>query len=85
MTEAAVSKSSKKTETSAQQTLRNLHTQLQKLVVGQENLLTRLLVALLADLMKAKPTSAKGVYMKKVSISTTMGPGLHIDHSTLIA
>jgi large subunit ribosomal protein L1 len=43
------------------------------------------LVALLADLMKAKPTSAKGVYMKKVSISTTMGPGLHIDHSTLIA
>jgi large subunit ribosomal protein L1 len=43
------------------------------------------LVALLADLMKAKPTSAKGVYMKKVSISTTMGPGLNIDHSTLIA
>jgi large subunit ribosomal protein L1 len=43
------------------------------------------LVALLADLMKARPTSAKGVYMKKVSVSTTMGPGLHIDHSTLIA
>ena len=43
------------------------------------------LVALLADLMKAKPTSAKGVYMKKVSVSTTMGPGLQIDHSTLIA
>jgi large subunit ribosomal protein L1 len=42
------------------------------------------LVALLADLMKAKPTSAKGVYMKKVSVSTTMGPGLHIDHSSLI-
>jgi large subunit ribosomal protein L1 len=43
------------------------------------------LMALLADLMKAKPTSAKGVYMKKVSVSTTMGPGLHIDHSTLVA
>jgi large subunit ribosomal protein L1 len=43
------------------------------------------LAALLADLMKAKPTSAKGVYMKKVSVSTTMGPGLHIDHSTLVA
>ncbi|HYQ70473.1 MAG TPA: 50S ribosomal protein L1 [Gammaproteobacteria bacterium] len=42
------------------------------------------LAALLADLMKAKPTSAKGVYMKKVSVSTTMGPGLQIDHSTLI-
>jgi len=43
------------------------------------------LKALLADLMKAKPTSAKGVYMKKVSVSTTMGPGLHIDHTALIA
>jgi large subunit ribosomal protein L1 len=43
------------------------------------------LAALLADLMKMKPTSAKGVYMKKVSVSTTMGPGLHIDHSALIA
>ena len=49
------------------------------------NALKENLVALLADLMKAKPTSAKGVYMKKVSVSTTMGPGLHIDHSTLIA
>jgi large subunit ribosomal protein L1 len=49
------------------------------------NALKENLVALLADLMKAKPTSAKGVYMKKVSVSTTMGPGLQIDHSTLIA
>jgi large subunit ribosomal protein L1 len=49
------------------------------------NALKENLVALLADLMKAKPTSAKGVYMKKVSVSTTMGPGLHIDHSTLVA
>jgi len=48
------------------------------------NALKENLVALLADLMKMKPTSAKGVYMKKVSVSTTMGPGLHIDHSTLI-
>ena len=48
------------------------------------NALKENLVALLADLMKAKPTSAKGVYMKKVSVSTTMGPGLHIDHSSLI-
>jgi large subunit ribosomal protein L1 len=48
------------------------------------NALKENLVALLADLMKAKPTSAKGVYMKKVSVSTTMGPGLHIDHSTLV-
>jgi large subunit ribosomal protein L1 len=45
----------------------------------QENL-----TLLLADLIKAKPTSAKGVYMKKVTVSTTMGPGLTIDHSPLI-
>ena len=43
------------------------------------------LAALLADLNKAKPTSAKGIYMKKLSVSTTMGPGLHVDHSTLVA
>ncbi len=35
--------------------------------------------ALLADLKKAKPTSAKGVYFKKLTLSTTMGPGLAID------
>ncbi len=39
--------------------------------------------ALLADLNKAKPSSAKGVYMKKVTVSTTMGPGLVVDHATL--
>jgi len=41
------------------------------------------LEALLADLKKAKPASAKGVYMKKVTISSTMGPGLTIDQATL--
>lgn len=39
--------------------------------------------ALLAALRKAKPTSAKGIYFKKISLSTTMGPGLAIDQSTL--
>jgi len=39
---------------------------------------------LLGDLVKAKPTSAKGIYMQKVTVSTTMGPGLTIDHSGLI-
>ena len=43
------------------------------------------LSALLADLNKAKPTSAKGIYMKKLSVSTTMGPGLQVDHSALEA
>ena len=49
------------------------------------NALKENLSALLADLNKAKPTSAKGIYMKKLSVSTTMGPGLQVDHSTLIA
>ena len=42
------------------------------------------LTTLLADLVKAKPSAAKGVYMRKVTVSTTMGPGLLIDHSGLI-
>jgi len=37
--------------------------------------------SLVAALIKAKPTAAKGVYLKKVSVSTTMGPGLSIDQS----
>ena len=41
------------------------------------------LEALLADLKKAKPASAKGVYLKKVALSTTMGPGLVIDQASL--
>ncbi|MEQ1638530.1 MAG: 50S ribosomal protein L1 [Methylococcales bacterium] len=41
------------------------------------------LEALLADLRKAKPTAAKGVYMRKITLSTTMGPGLAIDHGSL--
>lgn len=39
--------------------------------------------ALLADLKKLKPSSSKGVYMKKVTLSSTMGPGLNIDISSL--
>ena len=38
---------------------------------------------LLADLKKAKPSSAKGVYLQKISISTTMGAGVSVDQSTL--
>ena len=39
--------------------------------------------ALLADLNKAKPTSAKGVFLKKIAVSTTMGPGLQVDQASL--
>ncbi len=37
--------------------------------------------SLVADLVKAKPTAAKGVFIKKISVSTTMGPGLMVDQS----
>lgn len=39
--------------------------------------------ALIGDLKKAKPASAKGVYLKKVTLSTTMGPGVSIDQASL--
>jgi large subunit ribosomal protein L1 len=39
--------------------------------------------ALLHDLSRAKPAAAKGVYFKKVSVSTTMGPGLVVDKGSL--
>ena len=41
------------------------------------------LEVLLHDLIKVKPSSSKGIYMKKISVSTTMGPGLIVDQSTL--
>lgn len=39
--------------------------------------------ALIDDLKKAKPASAKGIYLKKITLSTTMGPGLAIDQASL--
>jgi large subunit ribosomal protein L1 len=41
------------------------------------------LEALLNELKKLKPSAAKGIYMKKVTVSSTMGPGLTLDQSTL--
>ncbi|MFP6826582.1 MAG: 50S ribosomal protein L1 [Pseudohongiellaceae bacterium] len=41
------------------------------------------LEALLADLKKSKPSSAKGIYIQKVVLSSTMGPGLLIDQASL--
>jgi len=42
------------------------------------------LKALVADLVKAKPASAKGVYIKKVVVSSTMGVGVALDQSALV-
>jgi len=41
------------------------------------------LEALIADLKKAKPSTSKGVYVKKVTVSSTMGPGLVVDQASL--
>ena len=42
------------------------------------------LAALIADLQKAKPSNSKGVYMKKLTVSTTMGPGLAVDQASFL-
>jgi large subunit ribosomal protein L1 len=41
------------------------------------------LMALIADLQKAKPSTSKGVYLKRVTLSSTMGPGVTVDHAAL--
>ena len=43
------------------------------------------LEALIIDLKKSKPSTSKGVYLQKIALSTTMGPGLLIDQSSLTA
>jgi large subunit ribosomal protein L1 len=43
------------------------------------------LEALLADLKKAKPSTSKGVYLRKITVSSTMGPGLTVDQGSLAA
>lgn len=47
-----------------------------------EALIQQNLEFLIADLKKAKPSAAKGVYFKKISLSSTMGPGLCVDQSS---
>ncbi len=45
--------------------------------------LTENFEALIGAINKSKPSSTKGVYLKKVSVSSTMGVGIRVDHSTL--
>jgi len=47
------------------------------------NALVDNLNVLVADLVKAKPSSAKGVYLKKISVSSTMGAGLSVDTASV--
>jgi large subunit ribosomal protein L1 len=50
-----------------------------------EKSITENLAALVVDLKKAKPANAKGVYLKKATLSTTMGPGITVDLSGIDA
>ena len=43
------------------------------------------LIAFINELKRLKPASSKGTYFRKITLSTTMGPGLTIDHNALIA
>ena len=41
------------------------------------------LEALLTEIKRLKPSTSKGVYLKRVTLSSTMGPGLQIDQASL--
>jgi large subunit ribosomal protein L1 len=49
----------------------------------EANALRENLQALINDLQRAKPASSKGIYLQRVTLSSTMGPGVVVDHSTL--
>ncbi len=59
-----------------------IHCPIGKVTFTAEDLKANL-EALMADLKKAKPSSAKGVYFKKITVSSTMGPGLLVDQASL--
>lgn len=59
-----------------------IHCSVGKVDFSGEDILENI-VALINDLKKSKPSSAKGQYLKKISLSTTMGPGVTIDISSL--
>jgi len=56
----------------------NLHVCVGKVSLGRENLMQNIL-ALLDSVIKAKPASSKGAYLRGLALSTTMGPGIKID------
>jgi len=62
----------------------NIHVGVGKVSFGPEQLMenTR---ALLGELVRAKPSAAKGQYIKSLTLSSTMGPGVRVDHMTEVA
>ena len=60
-----------------------VHVSFGKKSFSDENLRSNL-NALIAAILKAKPASAKGTYLKSVSLSTSMGPGVSVDTNELL-
>lgn len=61
-----------------------VHAPIGKVSFGEEQLKGNL-VALMDALIKAKPSTSKGIYLKKISVSSTMGPGVNLDIPTVQA
>ncbi len=62
----------------------NIHVQIGKVSFSVEDLYENL-TALMAAIRKARPTGAKGIFIKKVVLTSTMGPGIKIDVNTALA
>ncbi len=61
-----------------------LHTSVGKLSFDKEKLIENIL-SFISAVLKLKPAAAKGQYIKKISVSRTMGPGIKIDHLDVLA
>jgi len=61
-----------------------IHSTIGKVSFTEEDLFENL-TALLADLKRLKPNSSKGIYFKRITVSTTMGPGLQVEQSSVSA
>lgn len=59
-----------------------IHCSIGNVSFGTEALVQNL-SAVLTDLVKIKPSTAKGIYMKSIAVSTTMGPGIKVDQTSL--
>jgi large subunit ribosomal protein L1 len=62
----------------------NIHVAIGKISVPTEHIVENAKV-LLAELLRAKPSAAKGQYIRSITLSSTMGPGVRVDHAAEVA